>query len=262
MITVLLITNAFTLVLAAILLYEFLRYRRRLHRFTKQNKAFIIPPITLDKLHHCFVATSLGYSRECEVTVINKTKGLSGATSDAEAWILAVLSKHASFLFEFGTCTGKTTYLMARNAPPDARVITLTLAPEQKTAYRAENEDNLEAARFADRESEFVEFVYTGSDVAHKITQLFGDSKQFDETPYLGRCDLVFVDGSHACSYVKSDSEKAFRMLRPGGLLLWHDYEKGNIATGDVYKYLNELSKVRPLHHIEGTSLVVFKSSV
>jgi predicted O-methyltransferase YrrM len=137
----------------------------------------------------------------------------------------------------------------------------LTLAPDQKKTYRADNDDNLEAAQFADRESDFVEFVYSGSDVASKITQLFGDSKRFDETPHLGKCDLVFVDGSHAYSYVKSDSEKALRMLRPGGLLLWHDYDKGNIATGDVYKYLNELSKVRPLHHIDDTSLVVFKSS-
>ena len=41
-------------------------------------------------------------------------------TSDYEAWIISVLSKKSNNIFEFGTCSGKTTYLMALNSNKDA----------------------------------------------------------------------------------------------------------------------------------------------
>jgi hypothetical protein len=72
-----------------------------------------------------------GPTRDTEVAFIGRGPYVvDGGTSDAEAWILAVLAKRARTMFEFGTCTGKTAYLWARNSPTDARVITVTLAPE------------------------------------------------------------------------------------------------------------------------------------
>ena len=37
-------------------------------------------------------------------------------TSDYEAWIISSLSKISKKIFEFGTCSGKTTYLMGLNS--------------------------------------------------------------------------------------------------------------------------------------------------
>jgi len=34
--------------------------------------------------------------------------------SNIETWILAVLAKNSRWIFEFGACTGKTTYLLAQ----------------------------------------------------------------------------------------------------------------------------------------------------
>src|SRR5208282_5304838 len=45
----------------------------------------------------------------------------------------------------------------------------------------------------------------------------------FDESPYAGRMDFVFVDGAHSADYVRNDSEKGWRMLREGGIMAWHD---------------------------------------
>jgi predicted O-methyltransferase YrrM len=87
---------------------------------------------------------------------------------------------------------------------------------------------------------------------------LFGDSKRFDESRFAGTCDLVFVDGSHARSYVESDSRKALRMLRPGGIVLWHDYHGPRRARG-VFDALNALAGELPLAHIKGTSLVAYR---
>lgn len=39
-------------------------------------------------------------------------------------------------------------------------------------------------------------------DLLEKITLLSADSAKFDETPYLGSMDLVFVDAAHGYEYV------------------------------------------------------------
>jgi predicted O-methyltransferase YrrM len=118
--------------------------------------------------------------------------------------------------------------------------------------------DNERDRRFALQESQFTKFYYTGTPVAAKVRQHFGDSKTFDEREWAGECDLVFVDGSHARSYVESDSRKALNLVRPGGLILWHDY-RGPRAVPGVYEALNVLSQTLPLRHVRGTSFVVYR---
>jgi predicted O-methyltransferase YrrM len=200
-----------------------------------------------------------GPTLDTEVAFVGRGPYLvDGGTSDAEAWVLAVLARRAKLMFEFGTCTGKTAYLWARNSPPDARVVTLTLAPDDVASYRQESSDDPSDVKFALRESSHTHFLYSGSAVAQKVQQLFGDSKTFDVSPWEGRCDLVFVDGSHAYSYVVSDSQKALRLVAPGGLVLWHDYAGPRHAPG-VYRALNELVGHAPLMHIEGTTLVAYR---
>lgn len=211
------------------------------------------------ELDPVFRQERLGPSLDTEVTMLGgaDTMMVPGGTSDAEAWILAVLSKSAKLMFEFGTCTGRTTYVWARNSPPDARIVTLTLKPGEFTDYRREPGDTAGETRVALEESAFDRFYYSDTSAAGKITQLFGDSKALDESPWAGRCDLVFVDGSHALSYVLSDSRKALRLVKPGGLVLWHDY-RGRRIPG-VFEGLNQLARELPLVHVAKTSLVAYR---
>lgn len=201
-----------------------------------------------------------GPTLACEVRFVGRgnMRVLGGAT-DSESWVLAVLAKSARRLFEFGTCTGKTSYLWAVNSPSDARITTLTLPPDGATSIALGSEDEAYAAFAAVRESVCTDFLYSGTEVEAKITQLFGDSKAFDETPYAGSCDVVFVDGSHAYSFVVSDSEKALRMVRPGGVVLWHDYYAQPDRVPDVHRHLAELAERLPLMHLEGTTLVGYR---
>jgi len=180
-----------------------------------------------------------------------------GVTSDYEAWILAVLAKKAHVMFEFGTCTGRTAYLWARNSPPDARVHTLTLDPDQTHLYKSDAGDKSQDEADALQETLDKRYLYTGTNVEYKINQIYGDSKEFDDSPYVGQCDLIFIDGSHAQSYVESDSNKALRMLKPGGIIIWHDYRGPHRSTG-VFHALNSLGSRLNLMHIEGTSFVAY----
>jgi predicted O-methyltransferase YrrM len=244
-------------------LYLFTKYNYY-RSLVKQRGSFMRWPIKvvgLQEVDPVFKTDEFGPTIETAVQFIGRGHLMvPGGTSDTEAWVLSVLAKKARTIFEFGTCTGKTAYLMAQNSPADARVITLTLSPDQVQTYSAGPVDSKNASKDAINESKFARFLYTGTPVEKKITQVFGDSKYFDETPYEKKMDLIFVDGSHAFSYVNSDSLKAFKMVSPGGLILWHDY-RGPFQTLDVYKALNKLSKEKPLVHIMGTSIVAFRNN-
>ena len=225
----------------------------------KDNK-FFLPQVSLVEVSPLFATNEFGPTLISEVQFMGRGDLLvPGGTSDTEAWILSTLAKNAMNMFELGTCTGKTSYLMARNSKPEAKVYTLTLPPEEIKKYdKTEQDDNI-ATSNAISESSFTKFFYTGTSVENKIEQIFCDSKNFDENKYLNFFDLIFIDGSHAYSYIKSDSEKCMKMLKKDGIILWHDYSGINKSSKDVYKYLNELSSQYKLSHIKETSFVMYK---
>jgi len=253
LLVVLVVTNLMTAAGLALALRRLAIHRAR----RRQRNVFAnwpIPSVAPGDIAPGLSAGPLGPAATSEIVAIANYR-VPGGTSDLETWVLCNLAKTARLVFEFGTATGKTTYLLARNAPADAEIVTLTL--DAKDTYRAETRDAPDAKRAAFDES-LDAFVYRGTPVEHKIRQLFGDSKAFDETPYVGRCDLVFIDGSHARSYVESDGRKALAMLRPGGYALWHDYAGPRHATG-VYEALNALAQELPLRHVKGTMLVAYQ---
>jgi predicted O-methyltransferase YrrM len=241
-------------VLAALLLRE----RARRKQYTLAGN-WPIQPVLPEAIDPVFRPGPFGPGRDTEVEFVGRGPYVvDGGTSDQEAWILAVLAKSAECMFEFGTCTGKTAYLWARNSRPEARVVTVTLAPDAHTAYSAESTDHERDVAFALAESGHSAFLYSGTDVEHKVEQLFCDSKTLDVSPWAGQCDLIFVDGSHAYSYVVSDSAKALELVRPGGLVLWHDYAGPRHSPG-VYRALNELATRVPMVRITGTALAAYR---
>jgi hypothetical protein len=243
-------------VLLAVVTREWLILRAR-QRQRGLLRRWPVRKIPLAALDPRFAPDELGPTRAAEVAYLGRgTIPVPGGTSDTEAWILAVLAKDGRRLFEFGTCTGKTAYLWARNQPAGGTVTTLTLPPDQLGAYQPAPGDDQTAEAHARRESRYTRFLYAGTDVEERVVQLYGDSKRFDETPYAGTCDVVFVDGSHAYSYVVNDTAKALRMVRPGGLVLWHDYSP---ECPGVFRALNELAARLPLVHVAGTTLVAYR---
>jgi predicted O-methyltransferase YrrM len=238
-----------------------LQYRARLYDQLGRSTGAPIPVIGLEEFDGVFRQGPLGPTLDAEVAFIGSGGGVAGGTSDREAWILACLAKGRRAFFEFGTATGKTAYLLARNSAPDAEVVTITLRPEDRQSYVSEAGDSRLAEQRAMVESDFSSFLYSGTPVEHKVTQLFGDSKALDTAPYRGRFDLIFIDGSHAHSYVVSDTQKALEMLAPGGIILWHDYRPLRRSMRDVRRALDELRRKYPLVRLKETSLVAYRAS-
>lgn len=252
--TILLLLLGLSITAILILFYKYSKYKK-LHK----NKYFL-PQVSASFLSPLFEVNEYGPMIKSEVSFIGRGDLIvPGGTSDGEAWILAVLAKNAQTMFEFGTCTGKTTYLWAKNSAPNAKIHTLTLPPDYFEKYSKTNQDDSIAIKNALSESAFSKFLYSETDVAGKINQIFSDSKTFDESFLHNKCDLIFIDGSHAYSYIESDSEKAFKMLKKGGIILWHDYDGVYRNNKDVYSYLNKLSQKLSLYHVKGTTFVVFK---
>jgi predicted O-methyltransferase YrrM len=57
-----------------------------------------------------------------------------------------------------------------------------------------------------------------------------------DLTPSdLAPCDAVFIDGDHGRAAVLHDTTLARALVRPGGIIIWHDYQTlGNVDVKDV----------------------------
>lgn len=140
-------------------------------------------------------------------------------------------------IFEIGTFDGATTLLLAR-AAPDAQIFTLDLPPDSPVVSESGTTE-----RLADMGSWGVRF--QGQPEAGRITQLFGDSREYDFSPYYGKIDLVVVDGGHTADCVIPDSENALRMVAPGGIVVWDDYEEGWPA---VTQSVDEVARRHGLH--------------
>ena len=122
------------------------------------------------------------------------------------------------------------------------------------------NDDNKVSHRNIINESIYQKFLFSGEDAEKKIKIIFQNSLDFNNDKYVGKMDLIFIDGGHTYSVVKSDSEKSFEMLSKNGIILWHDYVPGKESARDVVRYIHEISKSRELFNIKGTTLVYYKN--
>ena len=162
-----------------------------------------------------------------------------------------------SEIIEIGTFDGRTALNLALNAPDGVSIATLDLPANQPTAFPIEASER----QYVDKPSSGDRLRschprWRGA--AGRVAQLFGDSATYDWSPHYGRAGLVFVDGSHTYDYARGDSETAMRLVRPRGVVLWHDY---GVWPG-VTRALEELEAGRNLglKHIRGTSLAFWRA--
>jgi len=144
-------------------------------------------------------------------------------------------------IFEFGTYRGQTTTGLAATCP-SARIYTLNLPIEADPRY-----------------APYIGMFIGRSPHRERITQIFADSRSFDTTPYLQSMDYIFIDGDHSYEGVKNDTEKAIQMLKPGGVIVWHDYAA---KSPGVLQYLAEFSQARPLFRLRKTCIAVYVDGV
>ena len=251
---------SFLLILNFILLY--LLNKKKIKNFLYKTK---IKEIDITDVHEIFhlkqISKNLKGPKEDVIIKsfsITPSNNILGMTSDYEAWIISSFSKISKKIFEFGTCSGKTTYLMALNSSEDSSIVSITLNPDDLNNVKKKDTDNKVPFRNIIQESVYKKFLFSGKKVEQKIKIIFQNSLDLEHNKYKNEMDLIFIDGGHTYSVVKSDSEKSFKMINPRGIILWHDYVPGKKSAGDVVKYINEISKQKKIYKIKNTSLCIF----
>jgi len=145
---------------------------------------------------------------------------------DAEIIGAACRNGAPKVLLEIGTAYGKTTALMAQNAPGGV-VYTVNIPPEEiaeggdKVTFAPSRED---IGRYY-REKKF-----------HNVHQILANTARWE--PDFGPIDVAFIDGCHDADFVYSDTKKVLHQCRSGSLLMWHDF---NPTLSPVYHWINDV---------------------
>lgn len=185
-----------------------------------------------------------------------------GSLTTLEATILASFLKiiNPNKIFEFGTFLGYSSSVFLKNTKKST-VYSLDLDEEIKFNNNDLNkvliDDNLNDKYLSYKQSlkgpVYLQQFLNSNDQRIKI--LKSNSLTFDESPYIDEIDFVFVDGGHLFEIIKNDTEKSFKMLKKGGVIVWHDYDSK--IHSDVTDFLDELSFSKKIFHVENT-LIAF----
>lgn len=172
-----------------------------------------------------------------------------------ELLVLALIARtfNPKRVFEIGTFDGRSSLAMAANVAPDAEVFTLNLPPEPPPTRPdgALGFDEQLATKVTSGHR------WKGHAEAARITQLFGNSLTFDFSPY-NPCQLIFIDGGHAESIVRSDTRKCLEIIdRTRGVILWHDATRYGVKP--ALESLAAGARGHKIHLIEGTSIAILQ---
>jgi predicted O-methyltransferase YrrM len=154
---------------------------------------------------------------------------------------------NAKRVLEIGTFDGFTALNLAANLADGGEVCTLDLPQDGQSRLGP-------VSNVCD--SGIVGSKFRGEKELNQIRQLWADSTTADWKEFGSPFDLILIDGCHDYPYVKSDSANAIKHLRPGGVIIWHDY--GQFA--DVSRAVDELAREFQIVAIIGTRLACHRS--
>lgn len=130
-------------------------------------------------------------------------------------------------IFEIGTHLGNTARNLSHNFP-DSQIWTLDIN-QQLSGQLAE---------------------------CTNVRRIESHSMDFDFSPYERSIGLVWVDGAHDYETVASDTAAAFKLLQPGGAIVWHDYLNPLPNFDGVTRVLREIEQ--RVSHIEESMMAVY----
>lgn len=158
-------------------------------------------------------------------------------------------------IFEIGTFRGRSALNFALNCPDDCKIYTLDLLPDDRQSMM----DEAHASDAMIIENSLSGIHFKGTEVAHKIYQLYGNSLEFDYSPYHDKIDIVYVDGAHHYRAVKSDTLNALKMIKPGGVIIWDDFANYG-DYNDVTRAVLDCLPSDQVTQIENAQLAVYRS--
>jgi len=140
-------------------------------------------------------------------------------------------------IVEIGTYKGGTLYIWSRCSPKVRLIVSIDLPDGAYGGGYSPRRQKLYREFVFDRPGAQVEFLQRDS---HDPTTLARLKKAL-----AGRViDFLYIDGDHTYEGVKQDYEMYSPLVRPGGIIAFHDIETRSRGV-DVYRLWNELKPGR-----------------
>jgi predicted O-methyltransferase YrrM len=147
-----------------------------------------------------------------------------GAT-ECSILIDLVSSVQPKVMIEFGCNLGITAKRVLENVPTLEKYIGIDVEPEHKTTLECQRE---EVPSFAGCYADDSRFHLLISQSQHLTVE------------DLESCDAVFIDGDHSVFAVTHESFLASKLVRPGGIIIWHDFQNPAVEVTGVLRRLEE----------------------
>lgn len=161
---------------------------------------------------------------------------------ELETLIALFASVRPRGVLEFGINEGRTAKAILANVPGIERYQGIDVTRGYVTAKAVQRKE------VPDNPGHMVQ----GDRRVHLVLSARGslDLKPSDLQP----CDAAFIDGDHGREAVMHDTRLARQLVRPGGIIVWHDYhDLGNVDVREVLH--EEAANGAPIHHVQGTWL-------
>jgi predicted O-methyltransferase YrrM len=160
---------------------------------------------------------------------------------EMEIIVALVRSIKATSMIEFGCRDGRTAKILLHNAPMLERYIGLDVPMSYQPILAHQRSEMVAQPGFFARDDPRFELV---------IRPRGSLDLKADDLPLV---DAAFIDGDHSESVVAHDSDLASAIVKPGGLIIWHDYFNGAV---EVQRVLDRLASLGwPIQTIDGTWL-------
>ncbi|MBI5155801.1 ATP-binding cassette domain-containing protein [Candidatus Peregrinibacteria bacterium] len=150
--------------------------------------------------------------------MFNFSEAIHGLTPANDTQVILTLLMHTrpQRILEIGTATGHMTANLTQWSRDDAHIFTIgavdDLGIPTTESQRYEDPSRGEFGRHANAFGK-----------AHKVFFITADSTQYD-LERLAPLDFAFIDGAHDFDHVLTDSRSAYKALRSGGCIVWHDF--------------------------------------
>jgi predicted O-methyltransferase YrrM len=170
-------------------------------------------------------------------------------SSHETAILLRLISESAPVVVaEFGVQLGKTAKTLLDAIPTIEKYIGIDVDYKFKTRLRCQQSEVPSAAG-----------LYARDDPRFFLLRLEKGSIVL-ETQDLEPLDAVFIDGDHSAVGVTTDSILARALLRPGGVIVWHDYGNPGVeVTATLDRFAVEFGW--PIYAVAGTWLAFMRDT-
>lgn len=140
-------------------------------------------------------------------------------------------------VLEIGTAQGGVFWLMCRLAAPNATLISLDLPPSERHSGGERIAIDLESMKNPGQTVHVIHGDSHAPETPGQVQKILGDRA----------LDLLFIDGDHTYDGVRQDYLMYSPLVRPGGLIAFHDIVKTHWPGCQVDRFWGELVQDRSL---------------